>query len=582
MNEIERPEQNSGVNFSANNKKRKKIIIAAVAAVLVVAIVVVLVVVLTQGGISKSAVSGVNIGDSKAQVTEKLGEPAAGGDGDTWEFYDSEDAAKGGNYNYASVTFENDKAVRVVFNTAGKNTEGKTLQSISMVTEEDAETVEFYVSDDADNVNAYDVAYLAEYDDGSFSKDLVARGVHSASAGTVELEWTDAFGNKCNAGIRFTYPYTVQYVMNGGINSDGNISGYSAEWMQKHGEFTLLNPEINAHEFTNISLNADGTINCTVIEKQFDGWYSDAEFTTRVTSLNADSGDITLYAKWGGEIGRTEYKNETFVRGADKVLFGSYPQTIKDDGVTVSGAANENGYFTGSDGALYAAVRATPHGKYKFSNGASVREGETYYFKVEPLEWRIIESADGNVTLLCEDIIYGMNFDKDSALWDESEIRQWLNNGFYNSAFSASQANLIVETALDNGLGSVPVTTGGANSFTCADTTDKVWLLSYEEVQNTSFGFVGELAQGDKVAQGRDSARSKKVTDYAAACGALMVVGNSDYAGNGSWWLRSAYYGSTDTSLKIMDVRSDGYVGVYDESTLTGGGIVPAITVSLS
>ena len=115
MNEIERPEQNSGrVNFSANNKKRKKIIIAAVAAVLVVAIVVVLVVVLTQGGISKSAVSGVNIGDSKAQVTEKLGEPAAGGDGDTWEFYDSEDAAKGGNYNYASVTFENDKAVRVV------------------------------------------------------------------------------------------------------------------------------------------------------------------------------------------------------------------------------------------------------------------------------------------------------------------------------------------------------------------------------------------------------------------------------------------------------------------------------------
>ena len=140
---------------------------------------------------------------------------------------------------------------------------------------------------------------------------------------------------------------------------------------------------------------------------------------------------------------------------------------------------------------------------------------------------------------------------------------------------------MINRVTLNNGMTSVPVNSTGANTFTCENTSDNVWLLSYSEVQNAEYGFISELGQGDSVADGRDPERSKVVTDYARARGALIVVGNSDYAGNGSWWLRSAYYGSTSSSLKVMCVRSDGYVGVYDESTLTAGGIAPAIKVTL-
>ena len=48
-------------------------------------------------------------------------------------------------------------------------------------------------------------------------------------------------------------------------------------------------------------------------------------------------------------------------REGNYVYFGSFPQTIKADDVTISGAPNKNGYFTGSDGNLYAPVVATPY-----------------------------------------------------------------------------------------------------------------------------------------------------------------------------------------------------------------------------
>ncbi len=280
----------------ANNKKRKKIIIGVTAAVVVVAIIVVVVVVLMMGGLSRSAVYEINIGDSKAAVTDKLGDPADGGDGDVWEYFNADDAEKGGAYNYAQITFQNDKVTRVVFNSNGENTQGKVMQAIALLTGSDQEDFKFFVSSEGEEANVYDIVYMVEYEDGSFSKDLVKSGVTSASAGTMDFEWTDAFGTKCTAGVRFTYPHTLQYIMNGGINAAGNIAGYSDEWMEKHGKFTLLDPAENAHEFTNISLNADGTVNCTVIEKEFQGWYSDSKFENKVTQITADDDITVLYA----------------------------------------------------------------------------------------------------------------------------------------------------------------------------------------------------------------------------------------------------------------------------------------------
>lgn len=68
--------------------------------------------------------------------------------------------------------------------------------------------------------------------------------------------------------------YDITYVLDGGTNG--------------------ANPATYNIETATITL-ADAT----KAEATFDGWYSEAEFTTAVTTIDLGSfGDVTLYAKW--------------------------------------------------------------------------------------------------------------------------------------------------------------------------------------------------------------------------------------------------------------------------------------------
>lgn len=69
--------------------------------------------------------------------------------------------------------------------------------------------------------------------------------------------------------------YTITYNLDGGTNVSGNPAQYTVET----GKITLVAPTKTGYAF--------------------EGWYSDAERTNRVTEIAADStGDVTLYAKW--------------------------------------------------------------------------------------------------------------------------------------------------------------------------------------------------------------------------------------------------------------------------------------------
>ena len=63
--------------------------------------------------------------------------------------------------------------------------------------------------------------------------------------------------------------------------------------------------------------------------------------------------------------------NKTFYKKAI-INFGMYPQTIKDNNVTISGTPDENGYYTGSDGEKYEMIAYVdskiPH-HYKLNTG---------------------------------------------------------------------------------------------------------------------------------------------------------------------------------------------------------------------
>ena len=63
-------------------------------------------------------------------------------------------------------------------------------------------------------------------------------------------------------------------------------------------------------------------------------------------------------------------------------------------------------------------------------------------YQGEPVEWRVLDKKDGEILLLSE---YGLDilpFDDSgsgSIIWENSSIRNWLNNEFYNSTFSKEE-----------------------------------------------------------------------------------------------------------------------------------------------
>ena len=188
---------------------------------------------------------------------------------------------------------------------------------------------------------------------------------------------------------------------------------------------------------------------------------------------------------------------------------------------------------------------------YHYTDG----ETEKYvsYYLFEPLLWRVLEPESGLV--MCEGIVEQLVFqnvhipipdpnDPDETYWyadawgnEEqtryatdyaiSNIRPFLNNDFFGSAFSASQQAKILTTTLDNrSLWTVSGETG-YERYDWVSTTDKVFLLSASDVLNPDYGF-----SADKSA--KDSARVLTGNDYAGY--------NNPKSFNAYWLLRNAAY----------------------------------------
>lgn len=239
------------------------------------------------------------------------------------------------------------------------------------------------------------------------------------------------------------------------------------------------------------------------------------------------------------------------------MYFGEYPQTIKAQDVTITENQNEKGYFLGSDGEYYAQVVAAPCDKenYKFSNGEKIVEGETYYFKVEPIRWKVITKANGTAFVVCDTILANQSFDAEKNEYDNSDIREWLNEEFYKTAFSEPEKNSIKKTIVNED----------------SKESDKVFLLSDEEAKNEDLLFSTKEKE-----QKYDVSRQMSTSDYARATGVWMTI-NEDYYGNGFWWLRSP---ASDSDQKAQYIYYDGYM-------FSGGikydyiGVVPALNINI-
>lgn len=229
--------------------------------------------------------------------------------------------------------------------------------------------------------------------------------------------------------------------------------------------------------------------------------------------------------------------------------YGKYPQTVVSDIGLISildsiTSTNANGYYE-HQGDEYAKLVAIPYTAYgldpKFNNGLLITSGQTYYFKVEPIKWQVLEDSNGAYTLLSEYLIDTKIFDESSNDYELSYIRNWLNNEFYNKAFSASEKENIITTVLDN--------TGSNNEI------DKVYLLSDQEAMSSTYGFMPSL--------GSHPTRYAFSTDFTRALGAYHT--SLENYGIGYWWLRSP---SNDSfrSVKCVVIGSITYYSDISDS----------------
>jgi uncharacterized repeat protein (TIGR02543 family) len=102
----------------------------------------------------------------------------------------------------------------------------------------------------------------------------------------------------------------------------------------------------------------------------------------------------------------------------------------------------------------------------------------------EAIEWMVVgnPASDGRQLLVSVSGLATHRFDASSNNWEESEIRTWLNDDFYNKAFSTSSMKQKVVSTESN-----TYNYGDSDGEALCRTQDDVFLLSYEEVVNTNY-----------------------------------------------------------------------------------------------
>ena len=305
---------------------------------------------------------------------------------------------------------------------------------------------------------------------------------------------------------------------------------------------------------------------------------SDLLFSQLIVTEN---GGTTNYKPTGSEQNTYRY-----------IEFGSYPQGQVTDSATVSKLEKVKktwksyGYYCGTsdvanftdslngkmtpddfmlfsdfffEGAKYRAVYIGEYRPYctSFSRSEMLSmqdengfvSGQTYYYQYEPLKWRVLDANKGIV--LCENIIDAQPFNNTvyhadpysfqikMELWQDdtkthyandysvSSVRDWLNGAFYETAFSGAQKTNIKKTTLEN-----PAFIPVCSMFDSLATNDKVFLLSWSDMFNKTYGFSEK--------NNDDPARMASGTDYAKCQGLYGRSGAEKSNEQNSWLLRTS------------------------------------------
>ncbi len=176
-----------------------------------------------------------------------------------------------------------------------------------------------------------------------------------------------------------------------------------------------------------------------------------------------------------------------------------------------------------------------------------------------PIKWRVLSVDGDDVFLMADKSLDCQKYNETDSdvTWETCTMRSWLNgygakanlqgkdysgDGFLNNAFTETEQKAIKSAYVVNNDNPECGTYGGNN------TSDRVYLLSIEEVMDPSYGFTSSV----------DSSNTRKsVNTVYTAAGGEVGSNNMNSAGSSDhWWLRSPGYDSHAASY----VTKIGYV----------------------
>ena len=185
---------------------------------------------------------------------------------------------------------------------------------------------------------------------------------------------------------------------------------------------------------------------------------------------------------------------------------------------------------------------------YYFTLFTQYVPGTVHWFAVEPIKWRLMNKQGVYAVLMTDELIASRDFSDGEEykdwLWENSDLRNWLNNDFYQTAFTKEERKLIQKSESPCYYISNP----GRIKYERESVNDYIRIPEWREVLLPE-----QFAD--------DAARRANVTDYARACGGLCVTENAirilgvdyeeykQYIGSGIYWLIDTEYNSDNVYI---------------------------------
>lgn len=447
-----------------------------------------------------------------------------------------------------------------------------------------------------DGTTVYEVVYTRlKY------KFITSKNIDEAGSINVTTNYEVPFEKEMDLIATPNYGYEfVGWYINDDLYSENSTDTYKMDACDINlvAKFKLKKFTISLTNKENIDITGAGSYDymsfitlSSNIEGNTVAWYIDDELISISNSINifVDK-DINVEAKL----------SDGYLRDNDNIYFGSYPQTLVTDTVLTKAIGNYIKtleidpinfsfssvfvYFEGKDKTQtkcmkycdvdinndgindYRAIIFTDYrinydsftpvqsAYYSLQDDYGYELNTTYYFKYTPLKWDILNEDDDVVTLISNSILdnqmyryYSSSPTSDLILYYYSDIRNWLNDDFYNLAFNSLEKNIMNIRSITN----VDEHNGTVNEGTTFN--DYVYLPSYTEILNYS------------------NKNSFLLTDYAKIQNAdtlYMTRTNSDYD------CQIYYYGPTS------GFSYGSTIGFNYKNITTNFGIKPVISIN--